>query len=276
MSRRVLSWTCCCLLLIGLGCLRVKPTESQAPLPTASEDLPERDANGDVDPALAAQRFQVKFETSKGDFVVEVHPEWAPRGAAQFRELVESGFYNDTRFFRVLPGFMVQWGINGNPAVQAKYRNADIPDDPVRRSNSPGMMTFATSGPNSRTTQVFINYGNNNFLDGQGFSPFAQFIEGMNVVEAINSEYQERPDQGRIQQQGNAYLNQQFPRLDYIKTATIIEITPPEEETSATPAESPTPAEAASTATPNTSGEAAATSTPPKEDFPPETIEEIK
>src|SRR5690606_5047901 len=125
--------------------------------------------------------------------------------------LVEAKFYDDTRFFRVVPDFMVQWGINGNPQVQAEWRDATIPDDPVKQSNTPGMMTFATSGPNSRTAQVFINYANNSFLDGQGFSPFAQVSSGMDVVKAINSEYREQPDQGQIQLEGNAYLNRSFP-----------------------------------------------------------------
>ena len=174
-------------------------------------------------PVEIGEPFQVQFKTTAGDFVVQVHPEWAPRGAAQFRELVESGFYDGCRFFRVVPGFMVQFGINGDPSVQAKWRDARIPDDPVKKSNVPGMMTFATSGPHSRTTQVFINYGDNQGLDGQGFSPFGQVIEGMDKVEAINSEYREQPNQGLIQTQGNTYLDQNFPKLDYVQSAKIIE-----------------------------------------------------
>ena len=144
-------------------------------------------------------------------------------GAARFKELVENGFYNECRFFRVVPNFMVQFGINGDPEVQARWRYNSILDDPVKRSNVRGTVTFATSGPDSRSTQVFVNFKNNSFLDQQGFSPFGEVIEGMGAVEAINSEYGETPDQGAIQRQGNAYLNREFPKLDSIKTARIIE-----------------------------------------------------
>ncbi len=119
---------------------------------------------------------------------------------------------------------MVQFGINGDPKVQAKWREAVIQDDPVTKSNTRGMVTFATSGPNSRTTQMFINFKDNSFLDNQGFSPFGKVDEaGMKIVDKINSEYREQPSQGGIQRQGNAYLKENFPRLDYIKKATIVE-----------------------------------------------------
>ena len=122
--------------------------------------------------------FKVKFETSTGDFIVEVHREWAPIGAERFYQLVKSGFYDECRFFRVVPGFMVQFGINGDPGVQRQWEN-NITDDPVVKSNTRGFVTFATSGPNSRTTQIFINFGDNESLDGQGFAPFGEVIEGM-------------------------------------------------------------------------------------------------
>lgn len=170
----------------------------------------------------APERYKVKFETSKGDFVVDVQREMAPQGADQFYSLVNSGFYDECRFFRVLPGFMVQFGINGNPDVQAKYRDALIKDDPVRTSNKRGTITFATSGPNSRTTQVFINFGNNTFLDDQGFSPFGHVSAGMNVVDSIDSSSGEKPNQGSIQSQGNKYLKAKYPNLDYIKKASIV------------------------------------------------------
>ncbi|MCA9073372.1 MAG: peptidylprolyl isomerase, partial [Planctomycetaceae bacterium] len=170
-----------------------------------------------------AETYKVRFETSKGNFVVEVHPEWAPQGADRFRNLIEEGFYDQTRFFRVLPDFMVQWGINGDPQVQSLWRNRNIPDDRVRQTNKRGTITFATSGPNSRTTQVFINYKNNRGLDRQGFSPFGQVVEGMDVVDKINAEHREEPDQGQIQIRGNEYLNEKYPNLDYIKSAKIIE-----------------------------------------------------
>jgi cyclophilin family peptidyl-prolyl cis-trans isomerase len=172
--------------------------------------------------------YKVKFDTSKGPFVVEVHRDWAPRGADRFYNLIKNGFYNDGRFFRVISGFMVQFGINADPRLSAQWRNARIGDDPVRQSNTRGMITFATAGPNTRTTQVFINYGNNARLDGQGFAPFGQVVSGMNVVEALYSGYGEGapggagPAQGRVQSEGNAYLIKEFPKLDYIKTATIV------------------------------------------------------
>jgi len=167
--------------------------------------------------------YQVKFETTKGNVLIEVHPEWAPLGAAQFRKAVEAGVYNDAKFFRVVKGFMVQFGIPADPALAAKWRANQIKDDKVTQSNQKGYITFATSGPNSRTSQVFINYGDNKFLDSQGFAPFGKVVEGMEIVEAINAEYGERPDQGRIQSQGNAYLTKEFPNIDGIIKATIVE-----------------------------------------------------
>jgi peptidyl-prolyl cis-trans isomerase A (cyclophilin A) len=165
--------------------------------------------------------FRVQFTTSKGPFTVEVHRDWAPKGADRFYELVKGGFFDQNRFFRVVPNFVVQWGINGDPAVQAKWRDKTISDDPVMQSNKTGTITFATSGPNTRTTQLFINLANNPSLDGQGFAPFGQVISGLNVVASLYSGYGETPDQNAIQMQGNAYLQSQFPMLDYIQTAKI-------------------------------------------------------
>ena len=175
----------------------------------------------------APATYKAKFDTSKGTFVIEVHRAWAPNGADRFYNLVKSGYYNDVRFFRVIKGFMVQFGISGNPDLNAVWREARIPDDDVTESNQRGYVSFATGGPNTRTTQVFINFGNNSGLDGQGFSPFGQVVSGMNVVDALYGGYGEGaprgngPDQGRLQGQGNAYLNADFPKLDYIKKATI-------------------------------------------------------
>ena len=167
--------------------------------------------------------FRVKFECSNGDFIVEVHPAWAPIGAAHFKKAIQAGIYHGARFFRVLPGFMAQFGIPGDPKVAAKWKNDNIQDEPTKRSNTKGTITYAKSGaPNSRTTQLFINYGNNARLDNMGFAPFGRVIEGMEVVEAINPEYREQPSQGLIQSQGNAYLEKEFPRLDYIKKATLL------------------------------------------------------
>src|SRR5262249_26116109 len=171
--------------------------------------------------------YKVRFDTSKGPFVVEVHRDWAPNGADRFYNLVKNGFYDDARFFRVISGFMVQFGINGDPGVSAPWRNATIKDDPVRQSNKRGFVTFATAGPDSRTSQVFINFADNSRLDGQGFAPFGQVTSGMNIVDALHSGYGEGapsgrgPEQGRIQREGNAYLKKDFPNLDYVKKATI-------------------------------------------------------
>jgi len=175
----------------------------------------------------APATYRVKFDTTKGPFVVEVHRDWAPVGADRFYNLVKNGFYDNARFFRVISGFMVQFGINADPKISAVWRDAHIKDDPVRQSNKRGFITFATAGPNTRTTQVFINFGDNAGLDGQGFAPFGQVISGMNVVDTLFGGYGEGapsgqgPDQSRVQREGNAYLMKDFGKLDYIKTATI-------------------------------------------------------
>jgi peptidyl-prolyl cis-trans isomerase A (cyclophilin A) len=171
--------------------------------------------------------FKARFDTSKGVFVVEVHRDWAPHGADRFYNLVKNGFYDNVRFFRVLSGFMVQFGINGDPKISAPWREARIPDDPVKQSNRRGYITYAMAGPNTRTSQVFINFADNANLDRSGFAPFGRVISGMNVVDALNAEYGEGaprgrgPDQGRIQTEGNVYLARDFGRLDYVKKATI-------------------------------------------------------
>ncbi|HBF61418.1 MAG TPA: peptidylprolyl isomerase [Methyloceanibacter sp.] len=177
--------------------------------------------------ARAPESYKAKFETSKGAFVIQVTRSWAPNGADRFYNLVKNGFFDDARFFRVIDGFMVQFGISGNPDVSAAWTNATIPDDPVRESNARGTVTFATAGPNTRTTQVFINFNNNSMLNGQGFAPFGKVVSGMNVVDSFYKGYGEGaprgngPNQGLLKSQGNAYLLTQFPKLDYIKKATI-------------------------------------------------------
>jgi peptidyl-prolyl cis-trans isomerase A (cyclophilin A) len=171
--------------------------------------------------------YKVKFDTSKSVFVVEVHRDWAPNGADRFYNLVKNGFYDDARFFRVISGFMVQFGISGDSKVAAVWRDANIKDDPVKESNKRGNITFATAGPNTRTTQVFINFGDNAGLDDQGFASFGKVVSGMEVVDALYAEYGEGaprgqgPDQGLVQQRGNAYLEKSFPKLDFIRKATI-------------------------------------------------------
>lgn len=172
--------------------------------------------------AKAPDVYQVKFTTTKGDFVVQVNRAWAPLGADRFYNLVEHGFFTDAPFFRVVPGFIIQFGLTGDPAVNRAWQSANIKDDPVTQSNKPGYLTFATAGPNTRTTQLFINFGNNTFLDNQGFAPFGQVTSGMDVVQSLYSGYGERPDQGAITSQGKAYIDKNFPKIDRIKSATVV------------------------------------------------------
>lgn len=187
-----------------------------------------------LDPSLpqwseaAPATYKARFSTSKGDFTLQVTREWAPRGADRFYTLVKGGFYDDVRFFRVISNFMCQFGMNGAPEVTAAWKNAKFQDDPVTQSNKRGYITFATSGPNSRTTQVFINFKENANLDGMGFAPFGQVVEGMEVVDSLYKEYGEGaprgrgPSQGQITAEGNEYLKRDFKELDYVKTARIV------------------------------------------------------
>ncbi len=184
-----------------------------------------------TDPASMNEKapsvYKAKFDTSKGTFVIEVHRDWAPNGADRFYNLVNNGFFSDVRFSRAIDGFMVQFGINGDPRVSAPWRAAQIKDDAVKQSNQPGYVSFATAGPNTRTTQVFINFGDNSNLDGDGFAPFGKVVSGMNVVDSLFSGYGDGPPRGRgpdprrVHMEGNAYLVQDFPKLDYISKATI-------------------------------------------------------
>ena len=178
---------------------------------------------------MAPAVFRARFETSEGDFVVEVQREWAPNGADRFYNLVVNGYYDGVRFFRVIGGFMAQFGIHGDPLVSANWRMAQIPDDPVVESNTRGMLSFAqTSQPNSRTAQIFINFGDNTNLDVMGFAPFGRVVEGMDVVDGLYAGYGEGapggngPSQTQLQSEGNAYLQSQFPELDYVERATIV------------------------------------------------------
>src|SRR5450830_645664 len=171
----------------------------------------------------APATYKVRFDTSKGAFVLQVTRAWAPLGADRFYNLVKSGFYDNVRFFRVISGFMVQFGISGDPALMAGWRDAPIQDDPVTQSNKRGTITFAMAGPNTRTTQVFINFADNDRLDASGFAPFGRVVSGMEVVDKLNPEYGEGaprgrgPDQSRMQREGNAYLAKEFQRLDLVK-----------------------------------------------------------
>jgi peptidyl-prolyl cis-trans isomerase A (cyclophilin A) len=174
--------------------------------------------------AAANAPFYVKFETTKGDFIVEVNPEWAPNGAAHVKELVEKKYYDNCGFFRNVPNFMVQFGMNGDTKLQAEWGEKTIKDDPVKRSNKRGFVTYAQTGsPNSRSTQLFINHGDNSFLDDQRFAPVGVVVEGMTVVDSLYKTGENPPEtQGMIKQQGNDYLKKKYPQLDYIKTARIV------------------------------------------------------
>jgi len=198
-----------------------------AAAPTASNTEALLDPSKATETAPAS--FKVKFTTTKGDFVVEVTRDWSPTGADRFYNLVKAGFFTDIAFFRNIEGFMVQFGISGDPKVSAAWKTAQIKDDPVKASNTPGMVTFAKTGaPNSRTTQIFINHGNNSNLDSMGFAPFGKVVEGQSVVSALYNGYGEGaprgrgPDQGRIQAEGNTYLKKDFPEMDFIKSAAIL------------------------------------------------------
>lgn len=182
------------------------------------------DPTGDAFSKQAPDEFAVRLETSAGPVVIQVKREWAPRGADRFYNLVRNGFYDEQRFFRVVPNFVVQWGLSGNPELTKVWHQANLLDDPVKQSNMRGRITYAkTNQPNTRTTQLFINLGDNSKLDGMGFAPFGEVVEGMEVVDQINAEYGEQPSQGQISMRGNAYLEENFPNLDYIAKAEIID-----------------------------------------------------
>jgi peptidyl-prolyl cis-trans isomerase A (cyclophilin A) len=173
--------------------------------------------------ATAPATYTVKFDTSVGVFEIEVTRDWAPVGADRFYNLVKNGYFNNVRFFRAVPNFMVQFGINGDPAINRAWMGARMPDDQTKQSNARGTITFANAGPNSRTTQVFINFKDNDFLNVQpGFAPFGKVVSGMDVVDKIYTGYGEQgPNQQRAQMEGNTYMTKEFPKLDYTKTATI-------------------------------------------------------
>ena len=215
-----------CLLGISLGVVVVSAQQEK------KDEKKSASAPDFADPVKLREKspesFKVKFETTKGNFTVEVTRSLSPNGADRFYNLVRSGYFKDVAFFRVIPGFMCQFGIHGDPKVSEAWRKAQILDDPVKGSNTRGAITFATGGPNRRTTQLFISFGNNSRLDSTGFSPFGKVTEGMDVVDKINGEYGEGapggrgPEQGRIQREGNAYLKKDFPNLDYIKSTTVV------------------------------------------------------
>ena len=212
------------------------PPSTQASTPTVGTSHPTtaavRHAPSELDPARANEHapevFAARFTTTQGDFVIEVHRSWAPQGADRFYNLARIGFFDDTHFFRVVEGFMVQFGIPGDPVVAAKWRGTGIPDDPVTQSNLRGFVTFAMAGPNSRTTQIFIDDNNHPRLDASGFAPFGKVVKGMEVVDALYKGYGEGapdghgPNQERIQTEGNAYLDAEFPKLDRILKTEVL------------------------------------------------------
>jgi cyclophilin family peptidyl-prolyl cis-trans isomerase len=202
-------------LLFMAGC-------SKAPEKAPEEQKPAAEKAAEPAKEDASKVFKVRFETSKGPFVMEAHRDWAPVGAARFEDLIKAKYYDGARFFRVVPNFVVQFGLAASPAVTKKW-DKPIKDDPVSRTNRTGSVAFATMGPNTRTAQLFINLATNQSLDSQGFSPFAQVTEGMDVVQKLYSGYGEQPDQDAIRKRGNGYLTASFPKLDYIKTATIVQ-----------------------------------------------------
>ena len=175
--------------------------------------------------AKAPPTYEVAFKTTKGTFVLTVHRSWAPIGADRFYDLVKARFFDGDEFFRVVKGFVVQFGMSPYPAVSSAWQNANIKDDPVKASNTPGTITFADAGPNTRTTQVFVNLGNNAAnLDGQGFAPFGKVTKGMAVVNKLYGGYDDAPTnlQGQIASQGNAFLKKRFPKLDAVITARVV------------------------------------------------------
>ncbi|MEM7576112.1 MAG: peptidylprolyl isomerase [Planctomycetota bacterium] len=206
------------------------------PQPALADDAPAyADPTSDAMNQTAPDVFDAVFTLATGDetsvVVIRTQRDWAPLGADRFYNLVKSGYFNDQRIFRVVPGFVAQFGIHGDPDISANWRPAQIKDDPINPdiSNTRGRVVFANAGPHTRTTQLFINFDDNAFLDnpaqmrGSVFAPFGEVVEGLDAVDAINAQYGERPNQGAIQTQGNAYLDATFPNLTRIVSATIIE-----------------------------------------------------
>lgn len=222
--------------LIAIAAAAQTPTPAPAKKPATAAKAPAAKATS-FDPALlqpatlkakAPAEYDVKFVTTAGEFTIQVTRAWAPNGADRFYNLVRHHFYDGATFFRVLPGFMAQVGISAYPEVSKVWENATIKDDPIVQSNHRGFVSFATAGPNTRTTQFFINYGNNEALDRSGFSAFAVVTDGMEVVDKLYNGYGEGapdghgPDQGKITSMGRAYLEKGFPKLDSIRSATLV------------------------------------------------------
>jgi peptidyl-prolyl cis-trans isomerase A (cyclophilin A) len=214
------------LLALLAGCEPAAPAAapSTPPAPPVSGDPLRNPEHPEMKKAAPAS-YKVRLDTDAGGMLLEVTRDWAPHAADRFYNLVRHGFYDSARFFRVVPSFVAQFGLNGDPGISGIWKNANLPDEPRKAANERGTIAFAKAGPNSRTTQVFLNFKHNATLDSpqMDFAPFGRIIVGMDVLEAINAEYGERPDQGRIQLEGNAYLTREFPRLTFILKATIAE-----------------------------------------------------
>jgi peptidyl-prolyl cis-trans isomerase A (cyclophilin A) len=208
--------------ILPILALAVACASPDTPAVDSAAVAPKAPAAPDVSAAPA--QFRVRMETSKGPIIIEAHRDWSPNGVDRFYQLVESGYYDDVRFFRVVPGFVVQFGMHGDPAIHARWADRGLMDEPVMQTNRRGTVTFAKGGPNSRTTQLFINLGDNAMLDPQGFPPFGTVVEGMSVVDALYSGYADQPTQRQpeIAAEGNAFLNREYPRLDFIKTAKVV------------------------------------------------------
>jgi peptidyl-prolyl cis-trans isomerase A (cyclophilin A) len=235
----------CTFLAIAPVVARAQATSPSAATPATQHKATGASTATHTDPALlhpatlkaqAPPEYDVKFMTSAGDFVVHVKRDSAPLGADRFWNLVRHGFFNNAAFFRVVPGFVVQFGLSANPAVNKAWDNAKIQDDPVKETNHAGTLTFATAGPNTRTTQLFINLAENPRLDGMGFAPFGTITSGMDVVQKIYAGYGEQPDQGEITEKGKAYLDKNFPKLDVIKATVITSPLPAPTHHTAAPA----------------------------------------
>lgn len=215
--KRICTLAICLTLLVGCSS------------PDAAQDLdielPEvawTEGETSTDGALETGEFEVLFETTAGDFTMKVHRDWAPRGAERFYQLIKNKYYDGSPFYRVVPGFIIQFGMNGDPRG-TRYWDKSFPDDPVVQSNMRGVVSYAKSSPNTRSTQIFINFGHNADLDQDGFSPFAEVVDGMKKVIDINPEYLQIPDQGMMARSGNAYVFSKFPKIDYIIKASFVE-----------------------------------------------------
>lgn len=214
-------WASVCGIVLAGSVIAAEPPKQETAPPLAKATL--------EDPATLEEKapevFKVRFETTKGAFVVEAHREWSPNGVDRFYNLVKNGYYDSVKFFRVVPNFVVQFGIHGDPKLAQKWLRSNIQDDPVKQSNKRGYLTYAkSSAPNSRSVQLFINLKDNVNLDAMGFSPFAQVTEGMEVVDQLYGEYGEKIAQlqGEIAAKGNSFLEEYYPKLDGIKKAQLV------------------------------------------------------